>query len=100
MLIIALGEYDKKNRHYFHAEKLFHEGKYDELLRFNTEHPSTNSLTLFFNNIALCEKGLLNEKLFSFLTIEGRSDIIPEMGDGGGDTQARRIFLLFCRDDQ
>jgi hypothetical protein len=67
MLIIALGEYDKKNRHYFHAEKLFHEGKYDELLRFNTEHPSTNSLTLFFNNIALCEKGLLNEKLFSFL---------------------------------
>jgi hypothetical protein len=67
MLIIALGEYDSKNRHYFTAEKYFTEGKYDELVGFNTEHPSANSLTLFLNNIALCEKRLLNEKLFSFL---------------------------------
>lgn len=67
MLMTGVYRYDKKNVHYFHAEKLFYEEKYDELIDYSTRTPSTNTLTLFFTNIALSEKGVLNDKLFGFL---------------------------------
>ena len=67
LVLIAVYGFDRKNINYFKIEKLFYEGKYEEIIEYNLENPSTNSLTLFYNNIALCEKGLLNDRLFSFL---------------------------------
>lgn len=67
LAFISVHAYDRKNIYYFHVEKLFYKGKYDEILDYNTKHPSSNSLTLFYNNIALCENNLLNDRLFRFL---------------------------------
>jgi hypothetical protein len=57
---------DRVLREYFHAEKLFYRNDYTALSQFVTEHPTTNRLTLFLNNIALCETGRLNDILFHF----------------------------------
>ncbi|QIA07871.1 DUF6057 family protein [Draconibacterium halophilum] len=57
---------DIKSQHYFHAEKLFYEQKYDELIRFNSVEPTNNKLTLFINNVALAETGRLGDSLFKF----------------------------------
>ncbi len=64
ILAIALLRYDRNSRDYFHVEKLFYGEKYDELIDFNRKHPTTNRLTIFLNNIALCETGKLNDQLF------------------------------------
>ncbi|MDO9339543.1 MAG: DUF6057 family protein [Bacteroidales bacterium] len=66
LVIIGVQRYDKKISQYFHVEKLFHQNKFDEVIAFNTANPSTNSLTIFLNNIALCETDKLNDMLFSF----------------------------------
>jgi hypothetical protein len=64
--MIGVYKYDIKTRQYFHIEKLFYQGKFDEVISYNREYPSSNSLTIFFNNIALCERDLLNDQLFNF----------------------------------
>ncbi|HLN56716.1 MAG TPA: DUF6057 family protein [Bacteroidales bacterium] len=90
LLMMGVYRYDKKNVHYFHAEKLFYEGKYDELIEYSTRIPSTNTLTLFFTNIALAEKGILNDRLFGFLqSPEGKTlflkwEMIREILKRGG----------------
>jgi hypothetical protein len=71
-VIIALGiliiiQYDRKTKEYFVVEKLFYQNKFDEVIAYNSEYRSTNSLTIFLNNIALCEKDRLNDMLFHFL---------------------------------
>ncbi|MBW6502089.1 MAG: hypothetical protein K0B05_11915 [Bacteroidales bacterium] len=66
LILIAYGQYDLQNRQYFKVEKMFYEGKYDEVIAFNTRNPSSNMLTIFLNNIALCETGKLNDMLFRF----------------------------------
>lgn len=71
IMLISLGaiaflRYDKKTNHYFTVEKLFYENKYDEIIDFNLKNPSNNILTAYLNNIALCEKGKLNDMLFYF----------------------------------
>jgi hypothetical protein len=70
---ISYFRYDKKTSDYFHVEKLFYQKKYNEIISFNTKNPTTNQLTIFLNNIALCETNQLNDKLFSF----------PQDADGG-----------------
>ncbi len=65
-LLISFLKYDLKTIQYFTCEKLFFEKKYSELIDFNLKNPSSNYLTIYLNNIALCETGQLNEKLFSF----------------------------------
>jgi len=62
----AFLRYDGKTEDYFRAEKLFYSRQYDELIRFNLRHPTKNIVTIFLNNIALCETGRLNEMLFNF----------------------------------
>ncbi len=57
---------DKKNSDYFYVEKLFYEGKYNELIAYNESTPSTNKLTLFLNNIALAKTGQLTGRMFEF----------------------------------
>lgn len=90
MLMIGVYRYDKKNVNYFHAEKLFYDGKLDELINYSTRIPSTNTLTLFFTNIALAEKGVLNDRMFGFLqSPEGRTlflkwEMIREILKRGG----------------
>lgn len=59
-------QYDKVYKEYFHAEKLFYNGKYNELTEYLREHPSNNRLTIYLNNIALSESGRLNDQLFHF----------------------------------
>jgi hypothetical protein len=63
---MALLRFDKAYKEYFHAEKLFYQGRFDELTQYITTHPTTNRLTIFLNNIALCETGRLNDQLFYF----------------------------------
>ena len=66
LVIICLQRFDNKTKQYFYVEKLFYEDKFDEVIAFNTANPPTNSLTIFLNNIALCETGKLNDLLFHF----------------------------------
>lgn len=66
LFIIGLQRFDKKVAQYFQIENLFYQHKYNEVIAFNTANPSTNSLTNFLNNIALCENDKLNDLLFHF----------------------------------
>ena len=62
----ALLRFDKVNKEFFQADKLFCQGRFNEVTRYVTEHPTTNRLILYLNNIALCETGRLNDQLFHF----------------------------------
>ncbi len=73
LILFAIPRIDKKNSSYFHVEKLFYEHKYNELIQFNAQFPSTNILTAFLNNVSLAETGRLTESLFRF----------PQTPDGG-----------------
>jgi len=75
LLLAALSfkKMDVHNARYFQVENLFYRQKYNEVVAFNLKYPSRNMLTGFFNNIALCETGQLNDLLFSF----------PQSPDGG-----------------
>ena len=73
LVVLSLYRIDKKNSHFFHVEKLFYNQKYDELVEFNKNFPTTNMLTLFLNNVALAETGKLSESFFGF----------PQSQDGG-----------------
>ncbi|MDB4582962.1 DUF6057 family protein [Draconibacterium sp.] len=73
LAFLVIPRIDKKNSHYFYVEKLFYEQKYDELVEFNKQFPSSNMLTAFLNNVALVEIGRLTESFFSF----------PQSPDGG-----------------
>jgi hypothetical protein len=66
-IIVSVLQFDKKAKHYFHVQKLFFQNKYTEVIKYNTANRSTNSLTIFLNNIALCETGMMNDLLFHFL---------------------------------
>ena len=63
---ISILRFDRKTQHYFQVEKLFYESRYQDIIDFNIKHPSANILTIYLNNIALCETGQLNDLLFSF----------------------------------
>jgi hypothetical protein len=62
----ALLRFDRVNKEFFQADKLFCQGRFNEVTRYVTEHPTTNRLTIYLNNIALCETGRLNDQLFHF----------------------------------
>jgi len=66
LIIIGVQRFDKKTSQYFHVEKLFYQNRFEEIIAYNTNNPPTNSLTIFLNNIALCERDKLNDLLFSF----------------------------------
>jgi hypothetical protein len=68
IILVAVGfqKFDIKTKQYFHVEKLFYQNKFDEVIAYNTEHHPTNILTIFLNNIALCEEDKLNDMLFDF----------------------------------
>jgi hypothetical protein len=68
IILISSGilRFEKKTEQYFHVEKLFYQNKFDEVIAYNVANPPTNSLTIFLNNIALCEKNKLNDLLFNF----------------------------------
>ena len=72
LVLIGITQSDRKTRDYFEVEKLFSQEKYKEVIAFNIVHPSLNKLTIYLNNIALCETGQLNDFLFHF----------PQMPDG------------------
>jgi hypothetical protein len=64
IIVSAFLRFDKVNKEYFHAEKLFHQKRFKEIPEYIAKHPTTNRLTVFLNNIALCETGKLNDQLF------------------------------------
>lgn len=66
LVLLVIPRIDKKNSHYFHVEKLFYEQKYNEVIQFNAQFPSTNILTAFLNNVALAETGQLANIFFQF----------------------------------
>jgi hypothetical protein len=49
------------------VENLFYQNKFNEVIAFNSLNPPTNSLTIFLNNIALCETDKLDDMLFHSL---------------------------------
>ena len=64
--MILVFRFEPKYKQYFHAEKLFYEGKFNELIDYNTKKKSANILTSYLTNIALCEIGQLNDRLLFF----------------------------------
>ena len=66
LTLIGIRQFDNKSKKYFHVEKLFYQNKFDEVIAYNTSNPPTNSLTIFLNNIALCEQDKLDDLLFHF----------------------------------
>jgi len=66
LVIIGFRRFDNKIKQYFYVEKLFYEDKYDEVIAYNTSNPPNNSLTIFLNNVALCETDKLDDLLFHF----------------------------------
>jgi len=66
LAILVIPRIDKRNSHYFHVEKLFYEQKYDEIIQFNLQFPSSNMLTIFLNNVSLAETGRLTDSFFHF----------------------------------
>jgi len=66
LFLAAALKHDTKTIHYFKCEKLFFEKRYNELIELNLKEPSSNYLTIYLNNIALCETGQLTDRLFSF----------------------------------
>ena len=66
VIVLSILLYSRTYKEYFHAEKLFCEGRYNEINQYLVKHPTTNRLTIYLNNIALCENGRLNDRLFYF----------------------------------
>jgi hypothetical protein len=62
----AMLRFDKVYKEYFQAERLFCQGRFNEVTQYIAKHPTTNRLTIYLNNIALCETGKLNDRLFFF----------------------------------
>ncbi len=90
LCIIGILRFDIKAKQYFYVENLFYQKKYNEVIAFNSSNPPTNSLTVFLNNIALCETGKLNDMLFHFLqspdgkTLFLKWDLAGEVLNRGG----------------
>lgn len=66
LVIIGIQRFDDKTKQYFYVEKLFYQGKFDEVIAYNISNPQSNLLTIFLNNIALCETDRLDDLLFHF----------------------------------
>jgi hypothetical protein len=66
LIATCILRFEEKTSRYFQVEKLFYQNKFDELISYNFAHHPTNSLTIFLNNLALCETNKLNDLLFSF----------------------------------
>ena len=66
LVLISILEFDIKTKQYLHVEDLFYQNKFTDVIAFNTSNPTTNSLTIFLNNIALCETDKLDDMLFHF----------------------------------
>ncbi len=90
LLVIGLTRSDEKSKQYFHVEKLFYQNRFDEIIAYNTINKPANSLTVFLNNVALCETGKLNDMLFNFQqSPDGRTlflkwEIVGEVLKRGG----------------
>jgi hypothetical protein len=66
LIIIGIQRYDNKTKQYFRVENLFYQEKYEEVIAYNISNPPTNMLTIFLNNIALCETDRLDDMMFHF----------------------------------
>ncbi|WP_346864405.1 DUF6057 family protein [uncultured Draconibacterium sp.] len=78
LVLLVIPRVDKKNSHYFHVEKLFYEQKYNEIIQFNAQFPSTNILTAFLNNVALSETGQLANSFFQFPQTQDASTLFQK----------------------
>jgi hypothetical protein len=90
LVITGTRRFDKKAKQYFYVENLFYQNKFNEVVAFNTSNPPANSLTIFLNNIALCEMDKLDDMLFHFLqspdgkTLFLKWDMVGEVLNRGG----------------
>jgi hypothetical protein len=66
IILISLLKYDKAYREFFTVRKLFFRERYEDITKYIAGHPTSNRLTVYLNNIALSETGLLNDRLFWF----------------------------------
>jgi hypothetical protein len=67
LVFTGMHRFDNKTKQYLHVENLFYQNKFNEVIAFNSLNPPTNSLTIFLNNIALCETDKLDDMLFHSL---------------------------------
>jgi hypothetical protein len=64
--------YNRKNREFFHIEKLALQHDWDELLVYTSKKPSTNLFGVYYTNLALANRGELCSKLFQYPQSFGR----------------------------
>lgn len=66
LITVGILQFDSKIKQYFYVEKLFYQEKFDEVIAYNTSNLPTNLLTVFLNNVSLCETDKLDDQLFHF----------------------------------
>lgn len=66
LIAIPVVRFDKKDDQFFKVENLFYQNRFSEVIDFLVKNPTQNKLTVYLNNIALCETGRLNDMLFHF----------------------------------
>ena len=66
MIPLSVFRYDSKTDEYFAVEKLFYQNRFDDISNYLIKHPTSNKLTVFLGNIALCETGKLCDQMFNY----------------------------------
>ena len=64
LVLILHFSYNRKNAEFFAIEKMAIQENWDELLRYTSEHPSSNLFGSYYTNLALVNKHMLCEALF------------------------------------
>jgi len=72
LLLVLHFSYNRKNREFFHIEKLALDQDWDELLLYAAENPSRNLFGVYYTNLALANKGRLCTGLFHYPQSFGR----------------------------
>ena len=72
LVLIVHFSYNRKNREFFHIEKLALNQDWDELLAYTAEHSSRNLFGTFYTNLALANQGKLCTGLFQYPQSFGR----------------------------
>ena len=86
---------NRGNIDYFEVEKLFYEGKYAELVKYNYDHQVLNRLSLFLNNIALSQTGQLLNRMFYFPQDKNGGTLFLRWGDDNEIRKRGGYFYYF-----
>ena len=72
LLLVMHFSFNRKNREFFHIEKLALSQDWDQLLAYAADHPSRNLFGVYYTNLALANQGKLCHALFQYPQSFGR----------------------------